>query len=546
MAVNIETTSFVTLPLDKIVSRLKIRRISARGVKRLLESMRWAGFLENYPLIVVLLENGTYLLVDGNHRYEAAKELGILLVPCIIKKGLSEAECYQLAIQANNATESSVPPNLIAYAEFVWDRLAEVDENDPEQDTDKKRKKYTQSDVAKMLGWSRERIAQYVMLSKIKKKPWEIIVTSFEQSVTGSEEGSVTQSVTSVTFNENMLRPILDLNEDQQLELVRDLSTGKIEKNAFTKLAKAYKARNEIKDYAMKKLGNIGETYTTKLIGEIDNGAYDSEWQADKEHKIHLKLDKLIQSIRDEWEQKSSYRLISGDFYEEIQKIADGSIDLVLTDPPYNIARENEFELQGRSNISQDFGEWDKHEDSEFIAMFSAWAIEWARVLREQGSGYVFTSDSYISDLRKALTQAGLHVKATIVWHKSNPGTQVVKTNFKSSVEYILFFTKDKGGHTFNWQGENEMHNYIETPICGGNERLKNARGETLHPTQKPEVLIQHFMNISSNRGDMVLDGFMGVGTTGKVAKTLGRKFIGIEQDKAYYDAAVRRLADEQ
>lgn len=546
MAVNIETTSFVTLPLDKIVSRLKIRRISARGVKRLLESMRWAGFLENYPLIVVLLENGTYLLVDGNHRYEAAKELGILLVPCIIKKGLSEAECYQLAIQANNATESSVPPNLIAYAEFVWDRLAEVDENDPEQDTDKKRKKYTQSDVAKMLGWSRERIAQYVMLSKIKKKPWEIIVTSFEQSVTGSEEGSVTLCVTSVTFNENMLRPILDLNEDQQLELVRDLSTGKIEKNAFTKLAKAYKARNEIKDYAMKKLGNIGETYTTKLIGEIDNGAYDSEWQADKEHKIHLKLDKLIQSIRDEWEQKSSYRLISGDFYEEIQKIADGSIDLVLTDPPYNIARENEFELQGRSNISQDFGEWDKHEDSEFIAMFSAWAIEWARVLREQGSGYVFTSDSYISDLRKALTQAGLHVKATIVWHKSNPGTQVVKTNFKSSVEYILFFTKDKGGHTFNWQGENEMHNYIETPICGGNERLKNARGETLHPTQKPEVLIQHFMNISSNRGDMVLDGFMGVGTTGKVSKTLGRKFIGIEQDKAYYDAAVRRLADEQ
>jgi site-specific DNA-methyltransferase (adenine-specific)/modification methylase len=537
MAVDIETTSFVTLPLDKIVSRLKIRRISARGVKRLVESMRWAGFLENYPLIVVQLEDGTYLLIDGNHRYEAAKELGILLVPCIVKRGLSEAECYQLAIQANNATESSVPPNLIAYAEFVWDRLAEENENG--------KQKYTQFDVAKMLGWSRERIAQYVMLSKIKKKAWEIIVTSFEQNVTGSEEGGVTKIVTDVTFNENMLRPILDLSEDQQVELVKDLATGKIEKNAFTKLAKAYKARNEIKDYALKQLGNLGETYTNQLLKSIDSGAYDSEWQADKDHKEHPKLGKLIQSIRDEWEQKSSYRLISGDFYEEIQKIADGSIDLVLTDPPYNIARENTFELEGRSNISQDFGEWDKHEDDAFIKMFSTWATQWARVLRSQGSGYVFTSDSYISHLRSALEKAGLHVKATIIWHKSNPGTQVVKTNFKSSVEYILFFTKDKGGHTFNWQGENEMHNFIETPICGGNERLKNARGETLHPTQKPEVLIQHFMNISSNRGDMVLDGFMGVGTTGKVAKSLGRKFIGIEQDKTFYDAAVRRLADD-
>jgi ParB-like chromosome segregation protein Spo0J len=242
--------------------------------------MRWAGFLENYPLIVVQMEDGTYLLIDGNHRYEAAKELGILLVPCIVKRGLSEAECYQLAIQANNATESSVPPNLIAYAEFVWDRLAEENENG--------KQKYTQFDVAKMLGWSRERIAQYVMLSKIKKKAWEIIVTSFEQNVTGSEEGGVTKIVTDVTFNENMLRPILDLSEDQQVELVKDLATGKIEKNAFTKLAKAYKARNEIKDYALKQLGNLGETYTNQLLKSIDSGAYDSEWQADKEHKIHF------------------------------------------------------------------------------------------------------------------------------------------------------------------------------------------------------------------------------------------------------------------
>jgi site-specific DNA-methyltransferase (adenine-specific)/modification methylase len=292
--------------------------------------------------------------------------------------------------------------------------------------------------------------------------------------------------------------------------------------------------------HAKKQLGDLSETYLTQLEETLYSGAYDADWKQDN----HPKLYKLITALRDEWEQKNSIRLIHGDFYEEVKKVGDGSVDLIVTDPPYNIARDNEFELEGRSNISQDFGEWDKFTDEQFIAFFSTWAREWARVLRDQGSGYVFTSDSYISHLRSALTAAGLHVKATIIWHKKNPGTQVVKTNFKSSVEYILFFTKGEGGHTFNWQGENEMHNFIETAICAGKERLVDGKGNTLHPTQKPESLLKHFMEISSNRGDMVFDGFMGVASSGAVAKSLGRKFIGIEQDKTYFDAAQRRLAE--
>lgn len=177
--------------------------------------------------------------------------------------------------------------------------------------------------------------------------------------------------------------------------------------------------------------------------------------------------------------------------------------------------------------------------------MFETWAREWTRVLRPQSNGYVFTSDRYISHLRTALERAGLHVKATITWHKTNLGTQIVQTNFKSSIEYLLFFTKGTdGGHTFNWQGENEMHNFIETAICGGNERLVANKGKTLHPTQKPEKVLRHFMEISSNRGDTVFDGFAGVGTTGKVAKDCGRKFIGIEQDHSYFEAMRRRLAE--
>ena len=176
--------------------------------------------------------------------------------------------------------------------------------------------------------------------------------------------------------------------------------------------------------------------------------------------------------------------------------------------------------------------------------MFDTWAKEFHRILAENGSGYVFTSDHYISHLREALERAGLKFRATLVWHKKNPGTQVMKTNFRSSVEYILFFTKGESDHTFNWQGENEMHNFIETPICGGSERLLDAKKNTLHPTQKPVAVLQHLLEISSHPGDMCFDGFMGVGSTARAARDMGRKFIGIEQDATFFDAAQRRMGD--
>jgi DNA modification methylase len=251
--------------------------------------------------------------------------------------------------------------------------------------------------------------------------------------------------------------------------------------------------------------------------------------QREQEHKVII----LPQSVQ----------LLHGDFYVEVKNVADESIDLILTDPPYNVANEREFILEGRSNISQDFGTWDKYEHKAYLALFPIWAREWARILRLHGSGYVFSSDKYNSYLRSDLEDAGLHVKATIVWHKTNPGTQVIKTNFKSSVEYILFFTKGEGGHTFNWQGENEMHNHIELPICQGNERLVDAKGYTLHPTQKPESLLSHLLAVSSQPGDTVFDGFAGVGSVAAACMNLGRKFTGIEQDATFFEAMQRRIA---
>ncbi len=516
--VGVQETTIVQLPLDRITSKLSVRRLSASGIARLQESMRWAGFLDNFPLVVTPLEFGDYELIEGNHRYEAAKGLGIPSAPCIVKANLSAQERYRLAMQSNNAAETIVSSTLVTYAEFVWARAEE---------------EYTQQQIATMLGWGRTQVANYVALKNICSEAWRMIVTTFEGVVTNNKEDVVTRDVTTVTITERLLRDILPLTPEQQTELVTDLATDpNFSKGKFKTLAENYQARNEMYLYAKQQLGDIGEI---QLREAVYSGAYDADWKQTEHPKLH----KLITAIRDEWEQKNSTRLIHGDFYEEVKKIADRSIDLILTDPPYNVARENEFELDGRKNISQDFGSWDKQKHSLFV-----WAQAWARILREQGSGYVFTQDSYISSLREALEEAGLHVKATIAWHKTNPGTQIVRTNFKSSIEYILFFTKGQGGHTFNWQGENEMHNFINAPICGGGERVVDAKGNVLHPTQKPEQVIRHFLDISSNRGDIIFDGFMGVGTSGKVAKDKGRKFIGIEQDNTFFEAAQRRLAE--
>jgi DNA modification methylase len=243
-----------------------------------------------------------------------------------------------------------------------------------------------------------------------------------------------------------------------------------------------------------------------------------------------VKRDSLMQGI------------VCGDFYEEVKRVKDGSIDLILTDPPYNVSNERTFVLKGRSNICQDFGEWDKYEHQAFIGLFTSWAREWARILRPQGSGYTFVADRYISHLIDALESHGLYVKSTVVWHKTNPGTQIRKINFKSSCEYVVFFAKGESGYTFNWLGENEMHNHTNLPICQGSERLSRG-GHTLHPTQKPENLLSHFILISSNPGDIVFDGFAGVGSVGSACKKLGRRFIGMEQDATFFDAMQRRLA---
>jgi len=230
-----------------------------------------------------------------------------------------------------------------------------------------------------------------------------------------------------------------------------------------------------------------------------------------------------------------------GDFSVLVHNIADSSVDLIITDPPYNISHDRTYTFSGRSDISQDFGAWDTMTNAAYRTHLKEWCAQFARILKSGGAGYCFIADEHLSTLWEALVASGVTVKTSLVWHKTNPGTQVHHTTYRSACEYIVYFVKGTAT-TFNWQGENQMHNFIEAPICGGNERLKGEDGTTLHPTQKPERIIDHLMTISAPQGGIVFDGFMGTGTVPAVAQRHALSCIGIEQDATFFAAAQRRV----
>ncbi len=522
------TSTFSWVNLNSVISAVEVRRLKEQGIELLKEKIGSCGFMESFPLLVAPL-NGGYELINGAHRFQAAKELGLEKVPAlIISRELNDAEKKKLARQVNEATETLIPTTFVDDAEFIW----------READAGK-----TQEEIAEIMGWSREKVRNFIMLRNICADAWDMVGTTIEKNVPDKEEGDVPAFGTGVPFTENLLRNIVHLQPDQQLELVQKLADGELNKNKFKTLAHKYQYRNEMREYARSRISGLGSDYLDRCVREIESGAYDSDWEkyTRGETAGPEKLEKLIKYLIEEWEEKNSIQIIFGDFYEEQQNFPDGSVDLILTDPPYNVSNERVFKLAGRSDISQDFGEWDKYEKQAFIDLFREWGRIFYRLLRDGGSGYIFTSDEYISYLWDALKEQGLNVKATVVWHKTNPGTQVVKTNYRSSVEYILFFTKGEE-HTFHWFGENEMHNFIEAPICGGEERVKDSKGNTMHPTQKPLQVLKHLVERSSNGGDVVFDCFAGAGSTAVAAKDLGRRCICIERDESFCEAARRRL----
>lgn len=230
--------------------------------------------------------------------------------------------------------------------------------------------------------------------------------------------------------------------------------------------------------------------------------------------------------------------LVLGDALQKT-KLIDFKVDTAIVDPPYNTANKNTKILKGRKARSSDFGKWDYFGDEEYLIFTKNWIEEVSKKLKDNGNLLIFCKMEYISDIKRIYENIGFKHHGTIIWHKTNPAPQIRKNGFLSSCEAVLWATKGfdntKISYTFNFSKQNEMHNFIESPICMGKERTK-------HPTQKPKRILSHLINIFTNKGDWILDCFAGSGTLAEAADDLDRNSINIENDKEYFKILTQRL----
>ena len=227
-----------------------------------------------------------------------------------------------------------------------------------------------------------------------------------------------------------------------------------------------------------------------------------------------------------------SWEMHLGDSRQKLKLIPDHSIDMICTDPPYNLGKYStgNIKLDWRADFNNDLAEWDNEELAP-----EEWRDEFLRVLKPTGNIFIFTSYNLLGKWHEVFDPV-FDTFQFMVWHKTNPAPKFRKAGFLNSCELIICLWNK--GHTWNFGKQSEMHNFIETPICMGNERLKSPK----HPTQKPLKVMRRLIELASNPGDLVLDPFAGVGSTGVACLQLERTFIGIELDEIYYKASVDRL----
>jgi DNA modification methylase len=227
-----------------------------------------------------------------------------------------------------------------------------------------------------------------------------------------------------------------------------------------------------------------------------------------------------------------SWELVHGDAREHVAALADASVDLLLTDPPYNLAgySTGNIEMAWRKDFNNDVAAWDAEPFNP-----AEWVAEFTRVLAPTGNLFAFTSYNLLGAWHAAFDPI-FDTFQFMVWHKTNPPPKLRRAGFLNSCELIVCAWNK--GHTWNFTRQRDMHNFIEAPICAGRERVRDPA----HPTQKPLRVLRRLVELASRPGDLVYDPFAGVGSTGVAALELDRRFVGVELDEAYTAAAEARL----
>jgi modification methylase len=235
---------------------------------------------------------------------------------------------------------------------------------------------------------------------------------------------------------------------------------------------------------------------------------------------------------------------------QELGKLPAGSVDLVFADPPYNLQLDGELLRPNNTRVDGVDDEWDKFACFADYDRFSrAWLAECRRLLKPDGAIWVIGSYHNIFRLGVALQDLGFWIQNDIIWRKTNPMPNFRGRRFTNAHETLIWAARDaKSRATFNYEAMKACNDDLQMrsdwlfPICCGPERLRQADGRKAHPTQKPEALVYRVLLASTNPGDLVLDPFFGTGTTGAVARRLGRRWLGIEANPAYAAAARDRI----
>jgi modification methylase len=223
---------------------------------------------------------------------------------------------------------------------------------------------------------------------------------------------------------------------------------------------------------------------------------------------------------------------------------------MVFADPPYNLQLEGELHRPNNSRVDGVEEAWDRFDDFASYDRFSeAWLAAARRLLKPEGTLWVIGSYHNIFRVGARLQDLGYWILNDVVWRKTNPMPNFRGRRFTNAHETMIWCAKDREArYRFNYEAMKSLNDDLQMrsdwllPICNGSERLKDRDGRKAHPTQKPEALLHRVILASTQPGDLVLDPFFGTGTTGVVAKRLGRNYIGIERDKGYIAVAEKRL----
>lgn len=243
--------------------------------------------------------------------------------------------------------------------------------------------------------------------------------------------------------------------------------------------------------------------------------------------------------------------VVQGELLEVLPTLPANSVDLVFADPPYNLQLQQELLRPNMTRVDGVDDDWDQFADFAAYDSFTlAWLGECRRILKDTGTLWVIGSYHNIYRIGAILQNLGFWFLNDVVWVKSNPMPNFRGVRLANAHETLLWAKKsrEQKKYTFNYHALKELNDGKQMrsdwylPICSGAERLRED-GAKLHPTQKPESLLYRVLLASSNPGDVVLDPFFGTGTTGAVARRLGRHFVGVEREAAYVEAARARIA---